>query len=311
MTETNEARIRKLVRQTLLIRRVEERIIDLYPSDKIQSPVHLSIGQEPVAVGICEALSPTDLLFATYRGHAYYLAKGGDLSVFMAELYGRKDGISGGKAGSMHLSAPAVGMMGSSAVVASTIPHAVGAALAAKIKGQQQVVVGVFGDGATEEGVYHESLNFAALHNLPVLFVCENNSLAVHTALSQRQVFDMRKHAQAYNLQTTVVEDGNDIVLVGDTAAELVNKVRHGDGPQWVMINTYRYKEHVGPGEDFDAGYRDRSEMAPWLEKDPLNRWPELVAALEEEVRAEIDKAVEFAEASSAPDRHDLLTDVI
>lgn len=310
MLDTNDARFRRLLYQTLLIRRIEEKVIQLYPSDKIQSPVHLSIGQEPVAVGVCEPLRPQDLLFTTYRGHAYYVAKGGKLPELMAELYGRKGGVSGGKAGSMHLAAPEVGMMGSSAVVASTIPHAVGAALAARVKKLDQSIVTIFGDGATEEGVYHESLNFAALHKLPVLFVLENNSLAVHTQVWDRHAYDLVTHAKAYKIPTTVIEDGNDFIKIADTTAKLLAEMRAGGGPQWLMIRTYRYKEHVGPGDDFDAGYRQRAEMEPWLKTDPLLRWPDLVKQMEADVKAEVDKAVAFAEASPVPGPADLLTDV-
>jgi TPP-dependent pyruvate/acetoin dehydrogenase alpha subunit len=308
--DTNSARFRRLLYQTLLIRRIEERVIDLYPSDKIQSPVHLSIGQEPVAVGLCESMKPSDILFTTYRGHAYYVAKGGKIPELMAELYGRKGGVSGGKAGSMHLAAPEVGMMGSSAVVASTIPHGVGAALAAKVQNTKQAVITIFGDGATEEGVYHESLNFAVLHKLPVLFVCENNALAVHTSLAERHAFDLLTHAKAYGINTTVIEDGNDFIKVGDVAAKLLDSLRNGGGPEWLMVKTYRYKEHVGPNDDFDAGYRARKDMEPWLASDPLHKWPDLVKEMEADVKAEIDKAVAFAEASPAPGRDDLLTDV-
>lgn len=310
MTTEHCTRLKKLLRTTLLIRRVEERIIELYPSDRIQSPVHLSIGQEPIAVGICASMAPQDLLFTTYRGHAYYIAKGGSLPKLMAELYGRSGGMSGGKAGSMHLAAPDVGMMGSSAVVASTIPHAVGSALAAKLKSSDQVSVATFGDGASEEGVYHESLNFATLHHLPVLFVCENNALAVHTALAERQSYEMQSHAETYGLPTTVVENGNDLIEVADTTADLLARIRSGSGPQWLMVHTYRYKEHVGPGDDFDAGYRDRTDMDLWLASDPILKWPELTQLFEDEVAAEIDEAVAFAEASLPPTADDLLTHV-
>lgn len=303
-------RLRRLIRQTLLIRRIEERVIELYPSDKIQSPVHLSIGQEPVAVGLCEAMTAKDILFTTYRGHAYYIAKGGKIPELMAELYGRSGGVSGGKAGSMHLAAPDVGMMGSSAVVASTIPHGVGAALAAKIRGEKNAVITIFGDGATEEGVYHESLNFAVLHKLPVLFVCENNALAVHTPLAERQAYDMLTHAKAYGINTTVIEDGNDLIKIGDTSARLLNALRAGGGPEWLMIKTYRYKEHVGPGDDFDAGYRPRAEMERWWQSDPLNIYADVVKEMEADVQAEIDRAVAFAEASPVPAPEELLTDV-
>ncbi len=310
MLNAPNERLKRLIRQTLLIRRIEERVIELYPSDKIQSPVHLSIGQEPVAVGLCEAMTPQDILFTTYRGHAYYIAKGGKLPELMAELYGRSGGVSGGKAGSMHLAAPEVGMMGSSAVVASTIPHGVGAALAAKLRGEKQAVITIFGDGATEEGVYHESLNFAVLHKVPVLFVCENNALAVHTSLAERQAFDIESHAKAYGINTTVIEDGNDLIKIGDVTAKLLASLRAGGGPEWLMIKTYRYKEHVGPGDDFDAGYRQRADMEPWWKSDPLNRYADIVKGMEADVKAEIDRAVAFAEASAPPAPEQLLTDV-
>ncbi len=175
----------------LKIRLVEEKVIELYPSDKIQSPVHLSIGQEAVAVGVCRSLTPSDLLFSSYRGHAFYMAKGGDLRAMFAELCGKVTGCCEGKGGSMHLAAPEVGMMGASAIVASTIPHAVGAALAAKLLKKEQVIVAVFGDGAVDEGVYHESLNIAALHALPVIFLFENNGLAVHSRMADRHSFNV------------------------------------------------------------------------------------------------------------------------
>ena len=185
----------RLIIGALRIRMVEERVIALYPSDRIQSPVHLGIGQEALAVGACHALRPADLLFATYRSHAFYLAKGGDLSRLFAELFGRRDGCARGKGGSMHLAAPEVGFMGTSAIVSSTIRPAVGAALAAERLAKDQVVVAAFGDGATEEGAYHESLNFAALHRLPVLFLCDNNGLAVHSPLASRQAYRIAEHA--------------------------------------------------------------------------------------------------------------------
>ena len=185
-----------LLYNCLRIRLVEQRIAELYPTDLIQSPVHLSIGQEAVAVGVCANLQVDDWVFINYRGHAFYLAKGGPLPEFFAELMGRRTGLSKGKAGSMHLAAPEVGVIGASAVVASTISHAVGAALAAKIRRQSgRIFVANFGDGATEQGVFHESLNFASLHRLPVLFLCEDNGLAVHSSVRERQSYDLKRLA--------------------------------------------------------------------------------------------------------------------
>lgn len=297
--------------RALRIRMVEERIIELYPSDKIQSPVHLSIGQEAVAVGLCHGLERDDLLFCSYRSHAFYLAKGGSLNEMFAELYGKATGCGRGKAGSMHLAAPEVGLMGASAVVASTIPHAVGAALAARRLGRPHVTVTVFGDGATEEGVYHESLNFAALHRLPVVFVCENNGLAVHSSLAARQAYRIADQARSYGLPVTVLEDGHDFVKVHDVCSAVIAEVRRSRSPQFVEIRTCRYKEHVGPGDDVDAGYRSGEEIARWKLTDPLVVDQALAARCRPVILQEIDAAVAFAEQSPWPERTDLLSDVV
>lgn len=295
----------------LRIRRVEERVIELYPTDKIQSPVHLSIGQEAVAVGVCHGLRRTDLVFGSYRGHALYLAKGGRLREMFAELYGKATGCGAGKAGSMHLAAPDVGFMGASAVVASTIPHAVGAALAARRQHKDQVIVAVFGDGATEQGAYHESLNFAALHRLPVILVCENNGLAVHSRLGDRQAYRIAEHARAYGLHVTQVADGHDFMRVHEVVSEIVTRVRETGVPQFVEIQTNRYREHVGTGEDYSAGYRTRDELDRWRALDPLELDRERVARYGPIIETEIDEAVAFAESSPVPTAEQVLSDVI
>lgn len=303
-------RYEALFRECLRIRLVEEKIIELYPSDRIQSPVHLSIGQEAVAVGVCEPLKKSDILFGTYRSHAFYLAKGGELPRMFAELYGRIDGVSKGKAGSMHLAAPEVGFMGSSAVVASNLPHAAGAALAARNRGIDQVVVCAFGDGATEEGVYHETLNMIALMQLPVLLLCENNGLAVHATQRERQSYDIVDHAHCFGIDTTVIEDGYDILKVADTTSKIANAMRVDRKPHLLHIQTFRYKEHVGPGEDYDAGYRSRADLTAWQAKDPLLLDKKLVSRFTPGIKEEIEAAVAFAEGSPAPGRSELLTDV-
>jgi len=226
--ERKSTRDEALFRACLRIRLVEERIIALYPSDCIQSPVHLSIGQEAVAVGACEPLGREDFVFSTYRGHAFYLAKGGDLPRMFAELYGRVGGMAKGKAGSMHLASPAVGMMGSSAVVGSNLPHAAGAALAARNRSTQQVMLCAFGDGATEEGVYHETLNFISLLQLPVVLLCENNLLAVHAHPHERQSYTIAEHAACFGLETTVIDEGHDPTAVADAMAQC--RERHAGG---------------------------------------------------------------------------------
>ena len=301
----------KLFREALKIRRVEERIIDLYPYDKIQSPVHLSIGQEAVAVGVCDALRTEDWIFGTYRSHALYLAKGGDLSLMFAELYGKVTGPSQGKAGSMHLAAPDVGMMGSSAVVASTIPHAVGAAMGAKHRQTGQVNVAYFGDGALEEGVAHESLNFAALHQLPVIFLCEDNGFAAHSPVEMRQSFDRQTLLKTYKIPTTLIEEGWDFEKISKVMSQLVEDVRQGGGPKYLEVKTYRAREHVGPGEDFDAGYRNRDDYEQWCAHDPLILDQDSVALVEADIKQAIDAAVLFAEESAWPGRAELMTDVI
>ncbi|MDI1266024.1 MAG: thiamine pyrophosphate-dependent dehydrogenase E1 component subunit alpha [bacterium] len=301
---------RRLFRTALLIRLVEERIIELYPSDRIQSPVHLSIGQEGVAVGVCDALNRDDLVFATYRSHGFYIAKGGPLGPMFAELYGRLGGISKGKAGSMHLSAPEAGLMGSSAVVASSIPHAVGAALSFKRRGDGRVAVAVFGDGATEEGVYHESLNFAALMKVPVLFICEDNGLAVHSFRHVRQSYRLVEHAATFGIRGRRLEEGWDMLAVRQATLDALAVVRTGV-PFVLEIATGRYKEHVGVADDFHFGYRSAVDINAWKARDPLIQERALVAELTPGVEREIATAVAFAEASPAPGRAELLTDVI
>ncbi len=303
-------RYRELFRQALRIRLIEEKIIELYPSDKIQSPVHLSIGQEAAAVGVCESLRREDLLYITYRSHAFYLAKGGPLPEMMAELYGRANGISSGKAGSMHLAAPAVGVMGASAVVGSTISVAVGGALAGKLFGKEGIAVACFGDGATEQGTYHESLNFASLHQVPVLFLCENNGLAVHASLAERHSFAILDHARSYGLETVRVDEGWDFVKVADVTRQMVDAIRSDGRPRFLEVMTCRYKEHVGPGEDFAAGYRSRADVEAWMARDPLCAHTALVAELRPALDAEIEAAVAFAEAGPLPGIGDLLSDV-
>ena len=297
--------------QTLKIRLVEEEIIKRYPNDKIQSPVHLSIGQEAVAVGMCNALNDEDRLFSTYRSHAFYLAKGGNLNAMMAELYGKKTGCCGGKGGSMHLAAPDVGFMGTSAVVASSISNAVGSAFAAKLKNQSAIDVVVYGDGATEEGVYHESLNFASLHDLPIIFVCENNGYAVHSALSERQRYSIAKHAELYGIQTLIIEDGYDFEKIYQSFSTVVEHVRLKRQPYFVEIKTSRYKEHVGPGDDLEAGYRCAESVSDWQSKDPLLNNLELRAKFADSIAAEIEASCQYAESSPLPELADLYTDVI
>lgn len=302
---------KKLFYSALRIRMVEEKIIEIYPSDKIQSPVHLSIGQESVAVGICNSLLPSDLLFTTYRGHAFYLAKGGNINELFAELYGKLTGCCQGKGGSMHLAAPKVGFMGTSAVVASTIPQAVGAALAAKYMGKDQVIVVVFGDGAMDQGVYHEAINFASLQKIPIIFILENNGLAVHSTIESRHSYNAIEHIRTYGIKAMIIEEGYDFEKINMVFSDVINKVRENCVPYFIEIKTYRYKEHVGVAEDYEAGYRTLESLLKWQENDPLIVDEKLVNLYRKPILKEIDEAIIFAEQSPLPGINHLLEDVI
>lgn len=293
-------------------RRVEEEVARVYPTDKIKSPVHLSVGQEAVSIGVCDVLAPQDVAFGTYRGHALYLAKGGDLNRMIAELYGKKAGCARGKAGSMHLVDIGAGMMGTSAIVGTSIPQAVGYALAVKMRREPRVVICFFGDGATEEGVYHESLNFAGLKGLPILFVCEHNLYAIHSHVKDRMGgAGLCQRAQTYGVTSTHVEDG-DVFRIREEAAKAVEAMRSGHaGPHFMECMTYRWKEHVGPGEDWSLGYRPELELQPWKENDQVDRLAKLLdevtrKRIEIEVNAEIADAFQFAEKSEFPGEKEL-----
>ena len=304
-----------LYRALYRIRHVEQRVREIYPSDKIKSPVHLSIGQEGAAVGVCQALLPADVVFGTYRGHALYLAKGGDLKAMMAELYGKSTGCAKGKGGSMHLVDVGAGFMGTSAVVGTGIPQAVGYAYALKLRNQARVVAVFFGDGAVEEGVFHESLNFAALKKLPVLFVCENNFYSIHTPLSRRQTStDIATRMAAYEIPTQRIDDG-DVGATVDAARSMVASIRRGQGPAFLECCVYRWMEHVGPGEDFHFGYRKRAEAEPWMERDPVAKTgrglpPAVREDIERDVHREVQEAIADAEAAAFPAAQELFTHV-
>lgn len=306
----------KFYRSLYRIRRVEEEIARIYPSDQIKSPVHLSIGQEAVAVGVCETLRPEDVVFGTYRSHACYLAKGGDLKRMLAELYGKVTGCAKGKGGSMHLIDVEHGVMGTSAVVATTIPHAVGYAYAVRLQRKPIVVVSFFGEGAAEEGAFHESMNFAALKQLPILFICENNRYAIHSYQLARQRFDnICERARAYGMPAQRI-DHNDVLAISEAVGPVAEAIRQGaSGPHFFECMTYRWREHVGPGFDFELGYRTKEEAQPWIENDQVKRIGTLLdpttrVQVEQDVEAEIRDAIVFAEVSPFPDPRELYTDV-
>jgi TPP-dependent pyruvate/acetoin dehydrogenase alpha subunit len=304
----------RLYRSLYRIRRVEEEVARVYPTDLIKSPVHLSIGQEAVSVGVCEALEPSDVVFGTYRGHALYLAKGGDMPAMVAEMYGKATGCARGKGGSMHLIATKAGMMGASAVVGTTIANAAGYAYAVKVKRTGQIVVSFFGDGATEEGVFAESLNFAVLKRLPILFVCENNGYAIHTHQNRRQgSAALCDRARAYGMPAERIE-ANDVLALNERVLEIVPRIRAGEGPHFLEVMTYRWREHVGPGFDYQLGFRSEEECRPWIDGDQVTRLaglidPDFAASIRAEVEDEVAAAFAFAEASPVPEAEELLMD--
>lgn len=320
MTKPDSQTITRLYHTMLLIRRVEEYICEVYHTDAIKSPVHLSIGQESIAAGICDPLLPDDMVSNTYRCHATYIAKGGDLKQMMAELYGKAGGCAAGKAGSMHLIDMPHGIMGASAVVGTTVPVAAGYALAmrreAKKTQKQRVVVAVFGDGATEEGVVSETLHFAALHTLPILFVCENNRLAIHSKLEGRWPSETlaRDRAAIYKIPAHYIPDG-DVFTIRDTVAKACDAIRKGSGPVFMECATYRWMEHVGPTDDHHSGYRDIQEYQRWKENDQVARLEAMIGAVAVEqikyqVETELKEAIAFAEKSPYPANDQLLMNV-
>ena len=295
----------------LRIRLVEESIANKYSEQKMRCPTHLSIGQEAIAVGVCSNLTNEDQVLSTHRAHAHYLAKGGCLNSMLAEIYGKVTGCSKGMGGSMHLIDKSVGFMGSTAIVCNTIPVAVGSALAMKIQEKKSISCICFGDGATEEGVFYESINFAIIHNLPVLFICENNLYSVYSGLEVRQpkgrkIFEM---VRAFGIES-IHGDGNNVQQVSDYVDLARGKILSGNGPQFLEFDTYRWREHCGPNYDNDIGYRKEEEFLEWKKKDPLkdifeNKDLDVVKVLFNKFNAEIQRAHHFADNSEFPSDKD------
>jgi len=307
--------VRRVYRSLRRLRRAEEVTAEIYPSDKIKSPVHLSIGQEAVTVGIVDTLMAEDYVAGSYRCHAAYIAKGGDLPAMYAEMYGKSTGCAKGRGGSMHLIETPHNIIGSSAVVGTHIPVAVGHALALKREGKGRLVAVFLGDGATEEGAFYESLNFASLHKLPVLFVCENNGFAIHTPLAKRWATRrLCERVETFGIPAVRIGDG-DVFAIRDAATDAAKAIRNGQGPQFIECETYRWREHVGPGEDYDDGYRERADQAPWVKNDQVARLAGMLGARERdsidaEIEAEIAAAVDFAENSPEPEPEELWDNV-
>ena len=310
-----------LYRKVYLIRKAEEAIVKHYSESEMKTPMHMSMGSEAISAGICHALLPGDQVFGTYRSHALYLAKTMETDKFFAEMYGKVTGIAQGKAGSMHLSSPDHGLMAVSAVVASTIPVAIGAAFAKKVENSGNIAVVFFGDGAIDEGNFWESINIAAAMKLPVLFVCEDNGLAIYTSAAKRHgydsIFDIVSgfRCGVFSSDTT---DAEEIFLAARDASYSIRKT---GTPYFMHLRYYRYLEHVGVNEDFHVGYRSQDEYEEWLVRDPVhlqrNRLlgrgvtDDWLGVIEKEIDEQIRLSISVARKASFPDGAELWKGVL
>jgi pyruvate dehydrogenase E1 component alpha subunit len=317
-TGLTKDKLTEMYRRMLEIRLFEEKVFELYAQNLVPGTVHLYAGEEAVAVGVCTALRREDYITSTHRGHGHCIAKGADLKRTMAEILGKKTGYCKGKGGSMHIADFTIGMLGATAVVGAGIPIAVGAALSAKLRKTDHVVACFFGDGASNQGTFHEGINMASTWRLPVIFICENNLYAMGTSQSRvMNIENVADRAKAYGIPGIVV-DGNDVLAVYEATLKAVERARKGEGPTLIECKTYRQKGHsrVDP-----ARYRPKEEVEMWLAKDPVRRLREKLLQLnavmekeiqriEGEVSSEMEEAVKFATESSYPTPEESLEDV-
>jgi len=299
----------KLYKSLYLIRKAEDKIIAHYNEDEMKTPMHMSMGAEAIASGVCAALKEKDQVFGTYRSHAIYLAKTGDIDNFFAEMYGKETSLLKGKGGSMHLCAPDSGFMGTSAIVGSAIPVAVGAAFANKREENGKNVAVFFGDGATDEGVFWESLNIACFMKLPILFICEDNELAVHTPVSQRHGYDsLTEIVSKFNCRV-FKEKSTDVEIIYKLSRKAIDLMEEKSMPCFLHLKYYRYLEHVGINKDFDAGYRSKNDFDKWYKADPIklqrdklvrNGFKEdKITSIETEINSKINEAVAKAKKAT------------
>jgi TPP-dependent pyruvate/acetoin dehydrogenase alpha subunit len=305
---------KELLCRMIRIRMIEEEIADRYPKGKMRCPTHLCIGQEAVSASVGLLLGHKDFAMSSHRAHGHYLGKGGDLKKMLSEIYGKSTGCSKGMGGSMHLIDRSVGFMGSTAIVGGTIPVGVGLGLSIKLRNTDQISCVFLGDGATEEGVFYESVNFAVLKKLPVLFICENNLYSVYTHLHSRRPKNTPIHEMVSGLGIKSYHgDGNDAIEIYRQVLNCVESLRQGTGPYFFEFDTYRWREHCGPNYDNNIGYRSEDEFLAWKEKDPIIRLKKLlfeedciskdsIQKIEDEIRQEINEAFEYAENSPFPD---------
>jgi pyruvate dehydrogenase E1 component alpha subunit len=302
----------------LKIRHFESRVSELFAAGEMPGFVHLYLGEEAVAVGVCAALNDDDYITSTHRGHGHIIAKGGDVKLMMAELYGKATGYNKGKGGSMHIADPSLGILGANGIVGAGIPIATGAGMSSKLLKTGRVAACFFGDGGANQGTFHEAINIASAFDLPVIYVCENNLYGVGTLQSQvRKVEDIGDRAAAYAIPGRVV-DGNDVLAVYEASAEAVARARSGNGPTLIECKTYRWRTHFEGEPDT---YRPPEEVEAWLKREPIAPYRQYLiqegildeqeaARIEAEVIGELDAAVEFARASPLPEPESALTDL-
>jgi len=309
---TSPETARAMLARMMLIRAAEERIGDAVAVGEVKCPCHLAIGQEAAAVGVAVHIRDGDRVFGAHRSHGHFLALGASLESLFAEILGKDNGCSRGMGGSMHLRDVAHNFWGSVPIVAATIPIAVGAGLAAQMDGSNSIAVSFFGDGATEEGAFHESMNLAAVKKLPVVFVCENNLFSSHLHVSLRQPANSTcRYAEAHCLPWRRV-DGNDVVAVASVMAEAAAHTRMGEGPFYIEAVTYRWRGHVGPREDIDVGVQRKNDLATWKKRDPIARLA-MTLNLEPDwqmVRNQVESAWAQAKAAEPPSPDTLLSRV-
>lgn len=308
----------------LRVRIASRRLAELYREQEMRTPAHFGLGQEAVAVGVVTALRPGDVVYSHHRAHNHYLASGGSVYELAAELYGREAGCSRGRGGSAHLTAQAVGFIASTAILGETIAIATGSALAFSMRGERRLAVSFFGEAACEEGIFYESINYAAIRRLPVLYVCENNLYSTESPLSVRQPAgtELCERARSFKLKAERV-DGNDLAAVYEASARLADGLRRGEGPAFLECMTYRWLEHVGPHFDHEAGrtYRSREEVESWMQRCPVKRSAaEIIrlgvadeaalAALSNGITRDVEDAVKRARAADPPPQGDLYADV-
>lgn len=317
----SKSALKNLYRTMIRIRECEESFVEPILRREVKTPVHMYVGEEAVAAGVCANLTQQDIAFGNHRSHGHYLAKGGDMNALVAEIYGKETGCSRGRGGSMHVTASEVGFLGSVPIVAGTVALALGAALSFQIRQQKRVAVSFFGDGATGEGVLHESLNFAALKKLPMMFVCENNLYSTHLPLGEIRagdnIWEAAKPLKIFSMRV----DGNDVLKVYEAVKRAVEMCRAGKGPVFLECRTYRLRGHVGPDDNIQGSHTDirpKKELESWRAKDPIARFARYLvskkmASLKEladivqDAKTEVKKAHEFAQKSPYPKPSDLM----